>query len=362
MKDVFYTDIRAEMIDPAKWYQPELSAVKKLQKLIEESGILDIFSRGDVVAVKAHFGDRGTTRTLRSVFIRAVVEKIAEAGGRPFVTETTGLGMVRPRCTAIGRINIAEENGYTHQTLKAPIIIADGLLGFDYVEVPIKGKHLKVVRVAKAIAECDAVVCCTHFKLHMQAGVGGSIKNVGVGCVAKPSKFDIHLRDYPEIDLEKCTKCDKCLEVCPSNAIENYVIRKDKCVKCLGCSEVCRDGAVKTFWLFGRDVSERIVECARGVLDVQKNFAYLNFLLDITPHCDCHPYSDLPIVPDLGILASKDALAIDKAGVDLYLGAKNLSNALLGEKKFWDWTDVEGMFSYAEEMGIGSQNYRLIRI
>lgn len=362
MKDVFYTSTRAEVTDPAKWYQPDLSAVRKLEKLIDESGVLDVVSKGDVVAVKTHFGDRGTTRTLRSVFIRTVVEKVIEAGGRPFVTETTGLGMLRPRCTAVGRINIAEENGYTHQTLKAPIIIADGLLGFDYVEVPVEGKHIKSVKVAKAIAECDAVICCTHFKLHMQAGVGGSIKNVGVGCVAKPSKFDIHMSDYPQIDEEKCTKCDECVKICPGNAIEDYKINKEKCVKCLGCSEACDYGAVKTFWVFGRDVSERIVECTKGVFKVQKNFAYLNFLMDITPHCDCHPYSDLPVVPDLGIMASKDILAIDRASVDLYRQAENLSGALLKDKKFWDWTDVEGMLNYAEKLELGTQNYRLIEI
>jgi len=362
MKDVFYTNARAEVTDPGKWYQPDLSAVKKLGKLIDESGILDIFSKGDIVAVKTHFGDRGTTRTLRSVFIRAVVEKVIEAGGKPFVTETTGLGMLRARCTAVGRINIAEENGYTPQTLKAPIIIADGLLGFDYIEVPVSGKHIRSVKVAKAIAESDAVICCTHFKLHMQAGVGGSIKNVGVGCVAKPSKFDIHLSDYPRIDQERCTRCDECVRICPGNAIVDYQINMERCVKCLGCSEACRDDAVKTFWVFGRDVSERIVECAKGVFEVQSNFAYLNFLLDITPHCDCHPYSDIPVVPDLGIMASKDVVAIDRASVDLYREAENLSGALLNHRKFWDWTDVEGMLDYAEEFGLGTRNYRLIDV
>ncbi len=76
MKDVFYTSTRAEVTDPTKWYQPDLSAVKRLGKLVDESGVLDIVSKGDIVAVKTHFGDRGTTRTLRSVFIRTVVEKV----------------------------------------------------------------------------------------------------------------------------------------------------------------------------------------------------------------------------------------------------------------------------------------------
>ncbi|MCX8172631.1 MAG: DUF362 domain-containing protein, partial [Archaeoglobaceae archaeon] len=170
--EVYFIDSRAIILEPEKWYQPSLSLVNKLRRLVDESGVLEDIQRGDLVAVKTHFGDRGTTKSLRSIYVRAVVEGVIERGGKPFVTETTGLGMTRPRCTAIGRLEIAEENGYTQQTVKAPIVIADGLLGLDFVEVPIDGNFLKKVYVAKAIAEADAVVFCTHFKLHMQSGIG----------------------------------------------------------------------------------------------------------------------------------------------------------------------------------------------
>jgi len=359
--DVFYVDSRAVVLEPEKWYQPKLSLVSKLRRLIDESGILDGIQKGDIVAVKTHFGDRGTTKTLRSVYIRSVVEKVIEAGGRPFVTETTGLGMIRPRSTAIGRLEIAEENGYTQQTLKAPILIADGLLGLDFVEVSIDGRYLKRIYVAKAIAEADAVVFCTHFKLHMQSGIGGSIKNVGVGCVAKPSKFDLHARGWPRIAAEKCTKCGKCVEICPVNAIEDYRIVEDRCLRCTGCSEVCREDAVEIEWLLGREVGERIVECAKGVSMIAKNFAFLNFVLDVTPHCDCHPYSDNPLISDVGILASKDMVSIDRASLDLYKKAQPI-NDLFSKERFWHWTDPERMLDYAEELGLGKQDYRLVRV
>ncbi|WP_290624017.1 MULTISPECIES: DUF362 domain-containing protein [unclassified Archaeoglobus] len=361
MSNVFYVNPRAEVTDPAKWYQPQLSMVSKLNRLIDESGVLDIISKGDLVAVKTHFGERGTTKTVRSVFLRAVVEKVRELGGRPFVTETTGLGLTRLRSSAFGRLEIAEENGYTQQTVKAPILIADGLLGFDFVEVPVNGKYIRKVCVAKAIAECDAVICVTHFKLHMQAGIGGSIKNVGVGCVAKPSKFDIHMSRFPEIN-ENCTKCDKCVEICPTKAIEDYKIVEEKCLKCTGCAEVCEDDAVNLYWVFGREVGERVVECARGVLNANSKFAYLNFLVEITPHCDCHPFSDIPVVSDLGIMASKDMVAIDKASVDLYRKAEAVSGALLEKERFWPWTDVDRMLEYASEMGLGNLDYSLVEV
>ncbi|MDI9611207.1 MAG: DUF362 domain-containing protein [Archaeoglobales archaeon] len=359
--EVFQVDSRAIVTQPEKWYQPKLSLVSKLKKLIDESGILEDVQKGDIVAVKTHFGDRGTTKTLRSVYIRAVVEKVIEAGGRPFVTETTGLGMIRPRCTAIGRLEIAEENGYTQQTLKAPIIIADGLLGMDFVEVPIDGKYLKKVFVAKAIAEADAVVFCTHFKLHMQSGIGGSIKNVGVGCVAKPSKFDLHASGYPKILAEKCTKCGKCIKICPTNAIQDYRIIEEKCLRCTGCAEVCKEDAVEINWLLGKEVGDRIVECAKGVSKVAKKMSFLNFILDVTPHCDCHPYSDNSLISDIGILASKDMVSIDKASYDLYLKAQPTSD-FLATNRFWQWTAPESMLEFAEELGLGEQRYKLTKI
>ena len=359
--DVFYVDSRARVLNPDEWYQPNLSLVSKLKKLLEETPILESVSSGDTVAVKVHFGERGTTKTLRVPFIRAVVEKLLELNARPFVTETTGLGLTRLRSSAIGRLQIAEENGYTQQTLKAPIIIADGLLGFDFVEVPINGRYLKKVYVAKAIAECDAIVFCTHFKLHMQSGIGGSIKNAGVGCVAKPSKYDIHATGFPEILPERCTKCNKCVEICPRNAIVDYKILEDRCLKCTGCYEVCEAEAVRINWLSGRDVGERIVECAKGVSELKKEMLFLNFLIDVTPHCDCHPYSDNAMIPDFGILASKDMVSIDSASYDVYKELPNINDILEG-RKFWAWTDPERMLSYAEELGIGERKYRLIKV
>lgn len=362
MSKVFFVDSRAAVTEPEKWYQPKLSLVSKLKRLIDESGILDFIDKGDLVAVKTHFGDRGTTKTLRSVYIRKIVEAVKERGGKPFVTETTGLGLIRDRSTAIGRLLIAEENGYTSQTVAAPIIIADGLLGFDYVEVDVGGKHIKKVCVAKGIAEADAVVCVTHFKLHMQAGIGGSIKNIGVGCTAKPSKFDIHSPVPPKIN-EKCDKCGKCIEICPANAIVNFQIDSTKCIRCTGCYEVCKQNAIEIQWISGRDIAERIVECAKGVMDVvgKKNFAFLNFVVDVTPHCDCHPYSDNPIVPDVGIFASKDIVAVDKASFDAILKFENNPGSLI-ENKYWEWTDPLTQIRYAEELELGSSKYEVVGV
>jgi hypothetical protein len=361
MGEVYFVDSRARVTDPSEWFQPQLSLVSKLGDLIAKSKILDFIEKGDIVAVKTHFGDRGTTKTLRSVYLRTIVEEIRKRGGNPFVTETTGLGLIRDRCTAIGRIEIAEENGYTPQTLKAPIIIADGILGFDFVEVSVDGKNLRVVKVAKAFESVDKVVCATHFKLHMQGGIGGSIKNVGVGCVAKPSKYDIHSSNPPEIN-ENCTECMKCVEICPANAIDDFKIDHDKCLKCTGCREVCEYDAVTIGpWLSGQEICERIVECAKAVFKIvgKENFAFINFMLDITPHCDCHPYSDNPITSDVGVLASRDIVSIDAACLDILRNTEPEKDSLTGKEKFWEWTTPQIQIDFAEKLGLGEKGYEI---
>ncbi len=361
MRDVFFTPAEVNVTDPARWYQPEQSLVSRLERVVDESRILDDISSGDVVAIKTHFGDRGTTKMLRSLFIRKIAEMVKERGARVFVTETTGLGLLKDRCTAVGRLEIAEENGFTSQTLSAPIVIADGLRGFDGVRVDLSGNHLKEVHVAKAIAEADYVVVATHFKLHMRGGIGGAMKNIGVGCVTKTTKFDIHLPSPPEIDREACTYCNRCIEICPFDAIADYRIDLSKCMRCLGCYEVCESGAVRIGpWLDGDDIAERIVEAVKGVMEVvgRDSFAFINFAIDITPHCDCHPYSSVQQVPDIGIFASKDIVAADYASMEAYLREEKTSKALI-EGDFWEWTSPYRQIQYAEELGMGRRDYRL---
>ncbi len=367
MGDVFFTDVRAPITEPAEWYKPELSAVSKFEKMIKESNLFDFIEKGDRVAIKIHFGLSGTTRVLRPVFVRKAVEMVKARGGKPFVTETTGLGLLYDKSNAIGRLMIAEENGFTQQTCQAPIIIADGLLGFDYVERTISGKWMEKVHVARAIADADKVVSLAHFKGHIRAGIGGSIKNIGVGCIAKPSKYSIHLSKLPEIN-ENCSECGKCIEICPAGAISrDYLIDEVRCLRCLGCYEVCEENAVNIGdWNMGHEIAERIVECASGVLmEVGKeNFVFVNFAIDITPHCDCHPYSDQPIVPDIGIFASRDIVSVDSACYDALKKAEGIRGSLVEEigGLNFSWTFPERQLEYGEDMGIGEKKYTLIRV
>jgi len=349
VSEVYLLDSRVPVKSFEHWSNHKLSLAYRLEELSRRSGFSGFIEEGDLVAIKVHFGDHGTTRTLRSLYIRKIVEIVKSLGGEPFVTETTGLGMLYDRNKATGRLKIAQENGYTFETLGAPIIIADGLKGFDYVEVEAP-EPLGKVAVARAIYEADKVVALTHVTAHMGSGFGGALKNIGVGCTAKPTKFDLHHNNMPRIIEEKCTLCRACEKVCPSGAIRAPEIDKNKCIKCDGCSEACREYAIEVEWTTGEELSHRIAKAAKAVLDSKgrENFFYFNFMLEVTPHCDCFSFSDSPLSKDAGILAGSDILAIDRASVDIINS---------GEDKFlnlYPETDYRVQFDTAEALGRGS--------
>jgi len=345
LSELYWVDARAELNLPdvalgrASFFQYDLSLVSKLKQLILKSGILDNIEKHDHVALKMHWGTETTTRTLRSIFIRKIVELLNEKGAYTFITESAGLGMLNSRCYGVGRLRLAQEAGYTFETCLAPLIPADGLQGFDYKLVKVNGQQLKEIYVAKMIAEADKVISVAHVKGHPRAGLGAALKNIGVGCAAKPSKFRIHLyQEYPQIDLTKCNKCGKCRNICPASAItDGYSILPERCkdYRCLGCDEACRSQqkAVLLKWCNAKDCAIGIVDTAKAVMDTigKENFAFLNFLLDISPVCDCAPYSDTPFVPDIGILAGSDPLAIDKASLDMINQAPSLPGSVLSE-------------------------------
>ncbi|MFX1295314.1 MAG: DUF362 domain-containing protein [Promethearchaeota archaeon] len=384
MSEIYYTDARADIsLRDIAWgrlsfFQSDFSLVNKMEKLILKSGILDIVEKNDNVAVKMHWGTFSTTRTIRSIFIRKVVELLNERGAYVFITESVGLGMKNPRNYGIGRLKAAQIAGYTFETCLAPLIPADGLQGFDYKRVKVDGLQLKEVYVAKMIADADKVISCAHFKGHPRTGIGGAIKNLGVGAVAKPSKFMIHYyEDYPKIDNSKCDKCGKCREICPAGAItEEYSINPEICCdyRCLGCNEVCRDkGAIPLNWCNNQDTAIRIADATKAVINTvgAENFAFLNYILDVTPVCDCAPYSDTPFVPDIGILAGTDPLAIDKASLDLINQAPTLPGSVMPEDSQNKITSIYAksfkcdpnyLLDASQKLKLGNSKYTLQKI
>jgi len=358
------------------YFDTSASLLYKFDRLIDKSGILDDIKPIESVGIKMHWGDLGTTRTIRSLYVKKLAEKIKEKGAFAFVTESSGLGLTAPRCYGVGRLQIAQNNGYTSETCGAPLIPADGLKGLNDIVVDVDGAILKRVHIAGILKDVDKIISLAHLKGHPGLGLGGALKNIAVGFAAKASKWQFHIAtDWPEYNKEICTDCKKCVEICPTKAISNSIeIDTSKCEKCLGCVEVCRSegSAMSAPWTSGAETANRMIDIFKAVQDYvgRENIRYINFLMDITPICDCIPSSDNPIVPDIGIMISKDPLAIDKASLDLVNKAQFIEDSKCScvENKFE--TMYEGTFNAnpklqmdaAQKLNIGSLDYKLIEL
>jgi len=314
------------------------SWVDKIKRLLDVTGIAGNIEKGDKVAIKAHMGEDGNVEYLPPPFARAVASWIKEAGGMPFLTDTTTLPYHPWTSRAIGsdHLKTAVGNGFTPQTIGCPIVIADGEDGLDdvAVEVP-EGGRLRRQFVAKAIADADAMVVLTHFKGHgMSPGYSGSIKNVGVGCASKRGKYMIHAAGgtQPVPVLERCEGkncrfwrlCEAC---CPEEAItvrDEVQIDREKCVFCFSCVNLCASTGNFAIGLpqgYKEEEHARIAESAYACLRGFKpgRVLFLNVIKNVTAGCDCMPWAGVPKCPNLGIIASEDILAVDQSSLDLII-------------------------------------------
>lgn len=342
----------------------------KVRLLCEAVGLKKIVRKNDLAAIKLHFGEYGNDTHLNPALVRQVVDKVKEAKGKPFLTDTSTLysGM---RNNAVDHINVAYSHGFSPAVVDAPIIIADGLRGENDLPVPINCKQFKEVYIADAIRRASCLVVLSHFKGHEMAGFGGAIKNLAMGGASVRGKREQH-GTHVQIDGKLCVGCGRCVKVCPQNAlsIENKKshVNIQKCIGCFECITVCPVKAISIDWATEmKPFMERLTEYALGVVKGrQKRICYINFLLNITPDCDCVQWSDYPIVPDIGILASTDPVAIDQACLDLVNQTESFDPALKGvQNKFqarWPHTLPEIQLSYGEEIGLGCRQYSLEKI
>ena len=345
----------------------------KVQRLFDRAGFSELIRPRDKTALKLHFGEAGNDGFISPVYVRQVVEKVKECRGLPFLTDTNTLYQ-GSRSNAVEHITTAILHGFDFAVVGAPVIIADGIFGKHVVKVPIGKKHFSEVSIAGDIVSADSMLVLSHFKGHIVSGFGGAIKNLAMGCAPPGGKRAQH-NARPFTSSEKCTGCAACMKVCPSSAIrlvaKKSVINRENCIGCFECIHACPEHAIDIDWETEIPVfMERMVEYAYGaVAGKEGRVGYMNFLIRITPDCDCFPFSDAPIVPDIGILASRDPVAIDAASFDLVNLQQGYKDSLLavhhhaGEDKFTGvHANTEGFrqIKYAEEIGMGSSAYELI--
>ncbi|MBI4644800.1 MAG: DUF362 domain-containing protein [Deltaproteobacteria bacterium] len=368
---VFFMDLRASVKEPNfKKFQQLLAAVD-LKSIIQRK------KKRPLMAVKLHFGEKGNTSFIRPNFVRWVVDALYENGGRPFLTDANTV-YVGTRSEAVSHLTTAIENGFAYAVVKAPLIIADGLNGKAEVKVPIKKKHFQSVFLAEALMEAEGMVVLTHFKLHELSGFGGALKNLGMGGASRRGKLAQHSNISPKITEKRCTGCGECVAHCAQEAIhvnpetQKAVIDPAKCIGCAECILVCPYANIQIQWNESIPVFlEKLVEYAYGVMQSKKDRAvFVSFITQVSPACDCYGHNDAPIVGDIGILASRDPVAIDQAAADLVNQARGLPGSALKKKsagtdKFKDiypQVDWPIQLAYAEELGLGSREYELIKI
>jgi len=345
----------------SKVYFIDFSSISKLKKLLFCAGLDRVVSKNDMVAIKLHFGEKGNKGYVKPEYIKRVVKEVKVSGGQPFLTDSNTI-YVGERCNALKHLAIARTHGFSLKSCGAPVVIADGLRGNSYVEVEINQKHFKKVKVASVLYDADAIIFVTHFKGHDLGGFGGAIKNIGMGGASRTGKYEIHEAVVPKIHLDKCTGCEVCVRWCPAEAIRimNKKVKIDgnKCIGCGECILYCNFGALSIEWSnLAESEQEKLVEYAYGVLKNKKSL-FINFLNFITRLCDCCATSASPVVPDIGILASPDPVAIDEASVKLVneAGKRDVFRQLYPGKN-WEF-----QLNYAQNLGMGTRGYELVRI
>ena len=368
---VYFTDFRTRV---------GVSLIEKLQRLIKKAGITDIDMDGKFVAIKMHFGELGNLSYLRPNYAKAVADVVKECGGKPFLTDCNTL-YPGSRKNALEHLDCANINGFNTITTGCQIIIGDGLRGTDDITVPVRnGEYCKEAYIGRAVMDADIFISLTHFKGHESTGFGGAIKNIGMGCGSRAGKMHQHNSGKPIVHDDLCRGCRRCAKECGSDAItyENgkAVINQDICKGCGRCIGACAFDAIENQnWNANEILGRKMAEYSQAVCDGRPTF-HISLVRDISPNCDCHGENDAPILPDVGIFASFDPVALDQACVDACLHATPMPNSQLSDNladphwhhhhdNFLDsnpnvrWKET---LEHAEKIGLGTREYELIQM
>lgn len=362
---VFFTDFRV---------RGSRNLPDKLNRLIAKAGMTDMPLAGKFTAVKLHFGEPGNLAFLRHNYAKAVVDALKQMGAKPFLTDANTLypGMRR---NALDHLDAAYQNGFSPLQTGCHVIIADGLLGTDFVSVPVDGQYCDHALLARAAVDAEAIVSLTHFKGHEVTGIGGALKNLGMGFGSAAGKREMHCDGKPAVDEAQCVGCGMCVRECGSDAItlvnKKAVIDQEKCSGCGRCVGACHtQGAIGGPGNSNEMASCKISEYAKAVVQNKPHF-HIALVMDVSPLCDCYGENDAPVIPDVGMFASFDPVALDMACAEAALKMSPLPGSALWEKEnrtgdhFTDLhpaTNWRAGLEHAEKIGLGTTKYEIIEV
>ena len=349
---------------------------QKLSRLIVSAGIDQIAFQDKFVDITIHFGELGNMAHLRAGYARVLVNIIKDLGGKPFLTDCNTM-YVGSRKNALDHLETAYLNGFTPYSTGCHILIADGLKGTDDVAVPVEGgEYVKFAKIGRAVMDADIVISLNHFKGHEEAGFGGAIKNLGMGCGSNEGKRDMHSAGRPLVDPEKCVGCGTCAKYCAHEGPQlDGKVMKINWVNCMGCGRCVDVCPVKAIYHDSGDQAVRMLnykmaEYAKAVVDGRPHF-HISLVRDVSPYCDCHAENDLPIVPDVGMFASFDPVALDLACADAVNAQTVNPGSKLDKANRPDLDNLTGSFphtnwrsqiTHAKKSGLGDDTDALVRI
>ena len=362
---MYYTNMRTTLTE---------NLLQKLARLVKRAGMMDIDFANKYTAIKIHFGEPGNLAYLRPNYSKVLADLIKEQGGRVFLTDCNTLYVGR-RKNALDHLDAAYENGYNPFATGCHVIIADGLKGTDEALVPINGEYVKEAKIGRALMDADIVISLTHFKGHEAAGFGGALKNIGMGGGSRAGKMEMHSAGKPYVNQKACIGCGSCKKNCAHGAItiadRKASIDTNVCVGCGRCVGACPVDAVTPMNDEANDVlNKKIAEYTWAILKDRPHF-HVSLVVDVSPNCDCHAENDVPFVPNVGMFASFDPVALDMACVDAVNRQPVMAGSFLAEQEqnhhdhFTDThpdTHWQSCIDHAVKLGLGNKEYELITI
>ncbi len=330
-----------------------------LEKLLGEAAPFLTYKKDELVPVKLTIGDSTCVYHMHPELVKRVVAKIKNQKAKPFLFDTSVI-YKGSRQNAVDHLTLVQNKGFHYTKVGAPFIVADGVLGQDGKEYEINSKNIIRVKIPSFVGMLDSLLVLSHATGHVFPGYAGAIKNVAMGMNCRPTKQVQHSSLKPSVIQENCTACGCCTPICPVDAIAfdekgKARINPKICIGCGECLCACKFDAIYVNWEEDVDIfCARMVDVAKFILSKFKNKFFITFAFDITQECDCISTKDDKIVSrSIGILASQDIVSLDQAVADL----------LSDEYNFFKEHDAyKRMFAYAHAIGLGNQEYRLVRI